>query len=56
MRQTLEDLIGTYTPSGTGIAGVDYEYIVCAVIFVLFLWFTLSYLKTIIAGLLSRRW
>ena len=56
MRATLQTLIGTYTPSGDGIAGVDYEYIVCAVIFILFLWFSLSYLKTIIAALMSKRW
>lgn len=56
MRSTLEALIGTYTPTGTDIAGVDWEYLVCALIFLMFLWFTLSYLKSIICALLSKRW
>lgn len=56
MRAALEQVIGQYTPTGADIAGMDWEYIVCAVIFIMFLWFTLSYLRTVICGIMSRRW
>lgn len=56
MRAALQAILGQYTPSGSDIAGVDWEYIACAAVFILFLWFCLSYLKTVIAGIMSRRW
>ena len=56
MRESLAAILGEYTPSGTGIAGVDYEYIFAGIVFCICLYYTFSILKSIFCCLMSRRW
>lgn len=55
-RTALHGILGTYTPTGSDIANMDWEYIFCGAVFLLCLWFVFSYLRTVIAGIMSRRW
>ena len=58
--QTFKDAIvavlGNYSPSGTGIAGVDFEFVAAAVMFGICLWFMFSFIRTFFCGLLNKRW
>lgn len=52
----LADILGTYSPSGSGIAEMDWEYIASAAVFIVFLWFTFSFIRTFFCGVMNRRW
>ena len=56
MRQALIDIIGNYSPSGTDIAGMDWEFIATAAVFLVCLWFTFSFIRTFFCGVMNRRW
>lgn len=57
MRDAIAAILGEYTPlAGGGIAGIDYEYIVSAVVFCICLWFTFSFIRTFLCGVMNRRW
>lgn len=55
-KDAIISVIGTYTPSGSGISGVDFEFIAAVVMFGICLWFTFSLLRTFFCGLLNKRW
>ena len=56
IKTIIADIIGTYTPTGTDIAGMDWEYIAAAFTFLICLWFTFSFIRTFLCGVMSRRW
>lgn len=56
IKTLLADIIGTYTPSGTGFANIDFEYIAAAAVFLICLWFTFSFIRTLFCGVMYRRW
>lgn len=56
MRDAIAVILGEYTPTGNGIANIDYEYIISGIVFCICLWFVFSFLKSIFCGIMSRRW
>ena len=56
MRDALAAILGEYTPTGNGIANVDYEYIFSGFVFCICLWFTFSFIRTLLCGVMNKRW
>ena len=56
IKNIIADIIGTYSPSGTGFAGADWEYIAAALTFLMCLWFTFCLIRTFLCGVMNRRW
>lgn len=54
------DLFGQYQPITDSVTGeyicADYTYILAGVVFCIVLWFTLSFIKTFLCGVMNRRW
>ena len=56
IKDTLSSIIGNYTPSGSGIAAIDYEYIAAAVMFGICLYFCFSFIRCFFCGIMGKRW
>ena len=56
IKNIIADIIGTYSPSGSGFSGADWEYIAAALTFLICLWFTFSFIRTFLCGVMNRRW
>lgn len=56
IKDTLISIIGSYVPSGSGISGIDFEFVAAAAMFGICLWFTFSFIRTFFCGLMNRRW
>lgn len=56
IKDTLSNIIGTYQANGSGISGVDYEYIAAACMFGICLWFTFSLIRSCFCGIMNKRW
>lgn len=60
MRDAIADILGEFTPwldPDTGqLICLDWEYIVSAVVFCMCLWFVFCMIRTLLCGVMSRRW
>lgn len=54
IKNILADIIGTYDTSLTDC--IDWEYIAAAATFLICLWFTFSFIRTFLCGVMNRRW
>lgn len=54
IKTILADIIGTYDTTLTDC--IDWEYIAAATTFLICLWFTFSFIRTFLCGVMSRRW
>lgn len=56
LKDVLADIIGSYNYQGSGFGDIDFEYIAAAAVFIICLWFTFSFIRTFLCGVMSRRW
>lgn len=56
LKDVLINVIGSYTYNGSGIGDIDFEWIAAAAVFIICLWFTFSFIRTFLCGVMSRRW
>lgn len=56
IKDLLQNIIGTYTYNGSGFGDIDFEYLAAATVFIICLWFTFSFIRTFLCGVMNRRW
>lgn len=56
IKNLLADIIGTYNSTGSGFGDIDFEYIAAACVFLICLWFTFSFIRGLLFGVLNKRW
>ena len=60
MRDAIHDILGDFQPvidSNTGeFICLDWEYIVSAAVFIICLWFCFCMIRTLLCGVMNRRW
>lgn len=56
IKNILTNIIGSYTYVGSGFGDIDFEYIAAACTFLICLWFTFSFIRTFLCGVMTRRW
>ena len=56
IKNIIADIIGTYNYTGSGFGNIDFEYLAAAATFLICLWFTFSFIRTFLCGVMNRRW
>ena len=56
LKDVLADIIGSYNYHGSGFGDIDFEYLAASAVFIICLWFTFSFIRTFLCGVMSRRW
>ena len=56
IKDTIVQLIGSYSPGGDSISHIDFEWIVAACAFLICLWYVFSLLRTFFCGIMNKRW